>query len=369
MKKGLSLLQKSYKKGNVEAQFLIDLISFANGNMSEETFNLIKPIAEKDPSTIKKVYGIEGEEGKAYNSAEEMVSMAQCMLGFHYADGSGTEKSYEQAEYWLKKSLEHASEYVKKEVEEALKKLYARKQTQTSTSNSQVSAPSAITENTPSQTNEAPVYERPHYKMTDAEYKQMMKNPDFAKADNALNNAWKNAKKSLNANAFNVLKENQKKWISNGRDEWAEILADKEGEYGLSKNEAYTIATQARANYVSLWAKGYCAATVTGDKVNVRNKPSTKGKVLFQVSRYRYDYDKNDDYGRERLIVDSDPATDNKGDKWYKVFYRYDYTPDSDAPLIYEKANGYINGNFISLEYLTEHDYGLIVPPTVYGGF
>ncbi|MBR0232539.1 MAG: hypothetical protein IJQ47_00635 [Synergistaceae bacterium] len=62
-------------------------------------------------------------------------------------------------------------------------------------------------------------------------------------------------------------------------------------------------------------------------------------------------------------------ATDNKGDKWYRVLYRYDDTPDSDAPCIYEKANGYINGNFISPEYLTEDDYGLIVTPTVYGGF
>ena len=50
-----------------------------------------------------------------------MFSVAQWMLGVHYADSSGTEKSYEQAEYWLKKSLEHAEEDVKKEVEEALK--------------------------------------------------------------------------------------------------------------------------------------------------------------------------------------------------------------------------------------------------------
>ena len=62
--------------------------------------------------------------------------------------------------------------------------------------------------------------------MTDAEYTQVMKNPDFAKADKALNNALQNAKKSLNANAFNVLKQQQNKWISNGRDEWADILAN-----------------------------------------------------------------------------------------------------------------------------------------------
>ena len=65
MKEGLSLLQKSYKKGNVEAQFLIVLLFFASGNISEKTFNLIKPIAEKDPSTIKKVYGIKGGRRKS----------------------------------------------------------------------------------------------------------------------------------------------------------------------------------------------------------------------------------------------------------------------------------------------------------------
>ena len=70
---------------------------------------------------LKKFTVSKGEEGKAYNSAEEMFSVAQWMLGVHYADSSGTEKSYEQAEYWLKKSLEHAEEDVKKEVEEALK--------------------------------------------------------------------------------------------------------------------------------------------------------------------------------------------------------------------------------------------------------
>lgn len=207
------------------------------------------------------------------------------------------------------------------------------------------------------------------FTLSDAEYTQMLKNSsEFAKADKALNNAWQNAKKSLNSNAFNILKEQQNKWISKGRDEWASILAEEEGEYGYPKNKAYAVATQARANYVSLWAKGYCAATVTGDKVNVRSKPNLKGKVLFQVSRYLYDYDKYD-HGRERLIVDLNYATDNKGDKWHRVYYRYNYTPDSDAPLLYEKANGYINGRFVSLEYLSDRDYGLIVPSTAFGIF
>ena len=240
--------------------------------------------------------------------------------------------------------------------------------TETSTVSTQTQ-PSVSTENTASQTVETPVYEEHNYKLTDAEYTLMMKNADFAKADKALNNAWQNAKKSLLDYDFKALKYEQNQWISSGRDEWANILANEEGEYGYTKTEAYTVATQARANYVLLWARGYRAANVTGDKVNVRSKPNTKGKVLFQVSRYLYEYDKYD-YGRERLIVDSHPVTDNKGDKWYRVYYRYNYTPDSDAPTLYEKADGYINGRFVSLEeYLTDRDYDLIVPSTAFGIF
>ena len=67
--------------------------------------------------------------------------------------------------------------------------------TETSTASTQTQQ-SVNTGNTASQTFEIPVMEY-NYKLTDAEYKQMMKNPEFAKADKALNNAWQNAKSGL----------------------------------------------------------------------------------------------------------------------------------------------------------------------------
>ena len=56
--------------------------------------------------------------------------------------------------------------------------------TETSTASTQTQQ-SVNTGNTASQTFEIPVMEY-NYKLTDAEYKQMMKNPEFAKADKAL---------------------------------------------------------------------------------------------------------------------------------------------------------------------------------------
>ena len=344
----LSFLKKSYKQGNVEAQFLLAFSYFMQGERKEECFKLMKPIAEKDPAAIKKVYGIADKDGgKLYSSPEEMVALAQFVIAANYHDGAGTAKNLEQAEYWLKKSLEHGSEFVKEMAPQLLESLRTKKtgKAQTHTTKTQPK-----TQSQPQLTQSST--------LSDAEYKQMLKDPEFAKADKALNNAWQNAQKSLSANAFNVLKQDQQKWISSGSTAWTKILADEEGEYAYSKTKAYAITAQARANYISLWTKGYSAASVTGDKVNVRSKPNTKGKVLFQVSRYIY-------YERERLIVDSNnPAIDSKGDRWYKVLYRYTYTPDSDAPSYYEKTNGYINGRFIAHEPLTESDYGLIVAST-----
>ncbi len=345
--KALSLFKKSYEQGNVEAQFLLALSYWMQGNKNEECFKLMKPVAEKDPATIKKVHGLTGEDGsKPYSSAEEMVAFAQFVIGICYVDGAGTEKNLEQAEYWLKKSLEHSPEFVRESAPQVLESIRTEKTGKSiaSTAGSQTSATQPTNSGT-------------KFMLSDAEYKQMMKDPKFANADKALNEAWKNAQKSMSANAFNSLKQAQDRWISSGGKEWAKYLTD-DDEWSKSKAEAYTIVTQARAKYIYLHSSGCSAASVTGDKVNVRRKPNTKGQIIFQVSRYLYDE-------RERLIIDSNnPAIDSKGDRWYKVLYRYTYTPDSDAPSFYEKINGYINGRFITHELLTEADYGLIVVST-----
>ena len=298
----------------------------------KECFKLMKPIAEKDPSTIKKVYGLKEEDGSTpYSSAEEMVALAQFVIGTLYADGAGTEKNYEQAEYWFRKSLAHINEGLKEDVEKAIEKLPATTNTRASSAR-------------PSNDNLSDTRST----LSDAEYKQMMKNPEFAKADKALNNAWQNAKKSLSDSDFNALKQRQNEWIARGRSEWVSSVS----EY-FDKITAYTIATRERAKYIDMLARGCSAATVLGDKVNVRSKPNTKSKVLFQVSRYIYDE-------VERLIIDNNFVRDNKGDIWYKVLYVYSYTPDS-GDSGFQENKGYINGRFISTEPLTENDFSLMM--------
>lgn len=292
----------------------------------------MKPIVEKDPSTIKKVYGLKEKDGSTpYSSAEEMVALAQYVIGTLYADGAGTEKNYEQAEYWFRKSLAHINEGLKEDVEKALAMLPAATNTQASSER-------------PSNDNLSDTRST----LSEAEYKQMMKNPEFAKADKALNNAWQNAKKSLSDSDFNALKQRQNEWIARGRSEWVSSVS----EY-FDKITAYTIATRERAKYIDMLARGCSAATVHGDKVNVRSKPNTKSKVLFQVSRYIYDE-------VERLIIDNNFVRDNKGDIWYKVLYVYSYTPDS-GDSGFQENKGYINGRFISTEPLTENDFSLMM--------
>ena len=608
-------LKKSYEQGNVEAQFLFALLELDNENKNKtQAFYLIKQVAEKNPSTINKVYGIEESGKKIYSSAEEMVAAAQCVVGEMYYRGEGTEKDYEQAEYWLRKSLEHGSAFVQErakanmaEAAERLEKIRAEKDKRSQTSTSTVqpkpapsnsgnvleinfelafkecrdnglvyklkydgkkvrvtekiyaigtepltdkifvrlsykenqiglddfddlycffedsdadsimklkagqivtiegtckehsilpftlekcrivsvndsntssrplpdekpqsvieigikqllkehdenkvaakrkyndkklrlsgfisnidensgkiyvslaeeknswdtircyfnnddeaesvmqlkegqsviiegtcrsgenmfgktiaqlqncrvinannsgnaqktpehSAPQTQTSEENSDSEQFTIPERPYinYKLTDDEYKQFMKNADFANADKALNAAWKKAKNSLST--FNTLKKEQNEWISSGRDNEASELINNNM---LSKIVAYTMVTQARANYIAQLSKGnkIAAASVLGDKVNVRSQPNTKSKVLFQVNRYLRGGETE-----EHLIIDSNPVNG----EWYKVLYRYQ---SRGGDSWYDKANGYINGRFIQLEPLSDFDLMMI---------
>ena len=136
-------LKKSYEQGNVEAQFLLGGAYFEGQGVERDeaqAFKLMKQIAEKDPSTVKKVHGVEGQHGeKIYSSAEELVAVAQGFVGELYYTGKGVQKDVEQAEYWLNKSLEHGNENIKKEAQRTLEKIRAEKakQSQTSTASTQ----------------------------------------------------------------------------------------------------------------------------------------------------------------------------------------------------------------------------------------
>ena len=203
--------------------------------------------------------------------------------------------------------------------------------------------------------NFAPAQSQPqpqsNQRLSDAEYKQMLKDyPDFARADKALNAAWARAKKNMNANDFEALKREQARWISSERDKQAsELMVEDDLEAGYSKPEAYTIATRARANYISHLARGerLIEAVPTGNKVNVRSKP-VNGKVLFQVNAEGFALNPPI-YILDCLIVDKAPVSSG-GENWYRVLYHGTAPDGSDADFNYVKANGFIVGRFIKLE-------------------
>ena len=94
----------------------------------------------------------------------------------------------------------------------------------------------------------------PSFALSDAEYLRMKKNdPDYARAEQRLTRIWNELKQSMSASAFNELKKEQLAWIRGGRDEDAEIYIERD----YSRVEAYTMATEARAEYLNDILKTY----------------------------------------------------------------------------------------------------------------
>jgi len=94
------------------------------------------------------------------------------------------------------------------------------------------------------------------FALSDAEYKKMMKNPEFARADKRLNQTWKKVSKSLKGSALDRLKQNQREWINEGRD----YVANGFIEEGYSLVEAYTIATNMRSDELPTLVKSISSA-------------------------------------------------------------------------------------------------------------
>lgn len=84
----------------------------------------------------------------------------------------------------------------------------------------------------------------PAFALSDAEYKKMMKDPEFSAADKKLNRAYSDAKKKVRKEGLKHLQERQRDWIKYERDSKAEELIDN----GYSKLEAYTQVTLERAD-------------------------------------------------------------------------------------------------------------------------
>lgn len=83
--------------------------------------------------------------------------------------------------------------------------------------------------------------------LSDSEYLRLKKsNADFASADRELTRVYKRLQNRLPGWAFKILREEQREWIDGWRDEDARMYMDK----GYSRAEAYTLATNDRAEYL-----------------------------------------------------------------------------------------------------------------------
>ena len=80
--------------------------------------------------------------------------------------------------------------------------------------------------------------------LSDAEYREMMKDRGFAEADRALNEAWARILKEggLSKAGIKALKADQAEWVRKGRDTQARLIM----ENGYAALEAYTTATGMR---------------------------------------------------------------------------------------------------------------------------
>lgn len=87
----------------------------------------------------------------------------------------------------------------------------------------------------------------PSFALSDSEYKRLKNsNSDFANADRNLTRVWNRLKDDLPGKVFRHLREEQRDWISHGRDREAKRYMND----GYSRAEAYTMATNDRAEYL-----------------------------------------------------------------------------------------------------------------------
>ena len=92
----------------------------------------------------------------------------------------------------------------------------------------------------------------PAFSLSDSEYLRMRKSStDFSRADKRLNNTWNHLRRTLPKKIFTQLDKLQREWIKSGRDEDAAALMEE----GYSRAEAYTMATNDRADSLPKIAK------------------------------------------------------------------------------------------------------------------
>ena len=82
--------------------------------------------------------------------------------------------------------------------------------------------------------------------LSDAEYRRVMKDPGFRAADKELGAAWNKVKKQTSPERFETIRKEQREWVSSGRDR----EADEYIKVGYARDEAYTLVTRLRAEWL-----------------------------------------------------------------------------------------------------------------------
>lgn len=102
--------------------------------------------------------------------------------------------------------------------------------------------------------------------LSETEYRELLKDSEFAAADKELKQAWDYAKNNLPTDEFNKLKESQREWVKNIRDESAKELIDFQG---YSKVMAYIAVTNERIKAIREMS-GQQTTTTTSAKAKIQ---------------------------------------------------------------------------------------------------
>lgn len=84
------------------------------------------------------------------------------------------------------------------------------------------------------------------FALSNAEYREFMQDPDFADADAYLNEVYEDLKDEMPSAKFKILQKEQNDWVKGWRDVDADMYMDK----GYPPLDAYTKATEERAEYI-----------------------------------------------------------------------------------------------------------------------
>ena len=203
----------------------------------------------------------------------------------------------------------------------------------------------------------------PAFALSDAEYRAMMKNSEFAHADRKLNETWKRVSKTLSGSALEHLKQNQREWIKTGRYASAEAYLE---EY--SRVEAYTIATNLRADELLELANSLSssssAKSVEGNYVRKERRAETGWLTVRILNR------KTSEVEVEISAVWADSSGSANTGEWSGqgrikngVLNITDDSYDEDGRVILT----FVNSNTVRVE--TEGDLGLGMNVTLDGTY